>query len=1055
MKSKWFYLIPILFISILSACLLLPKTHTLTLNSQRTPASTNEPCDYRNDFLGENNEVLQEWLSKAPGDRYKGVLKFVYQVTSTGELNPKPYFLNPSKCDFHWEFVKSWDPSTSTLSPQKIEDFSFKKEGRKYIFGAFSGFSGKVEIDFPVRTSFQLTTKELLPISTISQIQKSLQAAGVVHFTMQDEKEKLGIDFTPTGQQKSEILSQVSQFFDAGIPVVLDDQSHQTIYTSAWGVGTLRYYTSSDLQKNFNSITKDTILLLDSEIFDIPLVSGIITNQQLTPSSHLVFLAQMYGIPIVTIPKYKQKGEVNPRFEEYKNLVNKTIFMETNHETNQFDFVSDVNLETLSQLRPKPVLNIKFDPQHNPAAVAPIKPVSELDWIDISQYGGKSVQMGVLFKNIDDQNHHELSLGIPISFYRNHRSQFEEKFKELINSLPANYTYTQIAEVSKSIQQLIIDTPLNKGDLLTIQTALNNVFSNLTDIKSGKKVKLKLRSSSNIEDGEQFNGAGLYDSKGVCFFNCSEKSSDEDRLKKLESAIKIVWSSLYNARALWARKQFLITNEQEINYVGMGITVNPAVKNEITNGVVTAKVQDSSRFVVTVIESKGGDESADPKDLETGNIGKKQITHGGSEYGITTIVGYFDSDSTFIKLVKPPQLMRPDKYSQLYQIMKKLFLYYKTQFNTPENSLEIETEFKLRSTESPVLIKQVRRVPHKPQVKISDGSKFILIGGNYEFKVSSAIKSTIATDEFKRPQIVKINIPTITSKKLSGESFKATHISISSKDLQTNEEKVSTCTDTKGKITLDKSKKKIALLEFQCSAPFLGLSTLRFRFDRYYDDSQFRLLNSSQLYPEIEFLDSANHRMIKEVNSSTTFEMRREDLDTIVINPPFCQYSDFDVQYSQEELESTCSTSIPKHMDKVISNLFLKFQIEPYFGLYDTEWSYITKVYLFKKDPKNKDSWTFVKNYAISPTELKFTYVYRKLHDSLMQILIDLPNANRELFTQLGQLGIKDARYFWLNNDVMDGSHFIQLDKNGKAKLLNMSGEIEKVKLQKHRGEDE
>lgn len=272
----------------------------------RGPAGVTKKCETVDNFNEENESTRGEWLSQAPGNMNVGVIKFILAVNENGEVTSKPIFLNPTKCAFHWQYISENATDKSQKTYREIEKISFYKRDRKYIFGAFTGIR-MFDVDFPIRTSFQVTTEELLPIATISQIQKLLEKAGVYHFQNEPEN-RSALDFTPTGNQKKEILKVLQQFSDAGISVVLEDQQRQTVYTSAWGVGRLKYWSKQDIQNHFNEIEKETILLLDSEIYDIPQVAGIITTESLTPASHLVFLAQMYGIPLVTIPKMRGDG---------------------------------------------------------------------------------------------------------------------------------------------------------------------------------------------------------------------------------------------------------------------------------------------------------------------------------------------------------------------------------------------------------------------------------------------------------------------------------------------------------------------------------------------------------------------------------------------------------------------------------------------------------------------------------------------------------------------------------------------------------------------------
>lgn len=83
---------------------------------------------------------------------------------------------------------------------------------------------------------------------------------------------------------------------------------------------------------------------------------------------------------------------------------------------------------------------------------------------------------------------------------------------------------------------------------------------------------MRLRSSTNSEDMQQFSGAGLYDSEAY----------DPSKPKKtIQKALQLVWSSVWNLRAFDERELFKINHLD----VSMAILVSPAFPAEVANGV--------------------------------------------------------------------------------------------------------------------------------------------------------------------------------------------------------------------------------------------------------------------------------------------------------------------------------------------------------------------------------------------------------------------------------------------------------------------------------------
>lgn len=1010
------------------------KSNNLKLNaSLNSRKLASDSVNFVRDFKGDRENLLSDWLPNAPGDTSKAVLKFAFALNSNGQIDSEPYFLNPSTYSFHWQFINDLTNPKTALSFREVEKMSFYKEGRKYIFGAFIAYNRRIETDLPIRTSFQLTTEELLPVATISQIQKALENAGVKHHPEENSGAK-GLDFIPTGTQKSSVEAMKNDFAEAGIPLILDLGMTQTTYTTGWGVGKFRYILSSELQNPNHTIDQNTILLIDSPVNDIPQVAGIITTEALTPASHLVFLAQMYGIPLVYFPSKDKDGKPSIRIEDYKKLNGHWTFIETDQSTNRFELVSDFTEDEAKYLlNLKPKLKLELEAFNDNGTSPVIKPVNELNWDDIKSYGAKAVQMGVIFKTLEAPFHHEMAVGIPIAFYKRHLQKIEAKVKNQLESLSSNASFNEVTQVAKNIQELIRTEPILSSDLQYIFDSLKFYFKDLTQVKAGQKVKLKLRSSSNVEDGEQFNGAGLYDSKGLCVFNCKAELTDEQIKLKLEETVKYVWASLYNPNAYWARRQFAISNQDELQKVGMGINVNPSVKNEIVNGVVSARIVDGDYFEVTVVEAKDGDEGSDSGQ---GENTKKQITHGGGEYGITKLTSPFaDANDIFNPvLIKTPQLMPKQRYFELHQQMHRLFLVYQQKFPNSKN-LVIEGEFKLRSHDAPVLLKQVRRVPAAPEISLSNNSKYLLLGGVYRFKVTSANESSLGLAQLLRPEQVEIQIPTITSKDLASGKLTAAKISVSGTHKSNNEIQSETCTQVKSIInfTKDDTGKRISDIKFNCKAPQLGSIDLSFSFNFDNYNSKIRLLNSSRLYSTLQVPAAFEAKILPSAAAPTIFELQSELPETAILNSPYCMYSE---RLDEEELN--CNDKISSDLielgKKSKSKVFLKFQVQPIFGQYDRMTSEITKIEFFKRDKNNQ--WTHAGTYNLNS---QFTYVYEALHDGFTQVFIDLEKSSPELYKQLSEMKFTQ-NYLWSPLGSNTQMYFIGTMNGKKENIIGLDG---------------
>jgi hypothetical protein len=117
----------------------------------------------------------------------------------------------------------------------------------------------------------------------------------------------------------------------------------------------------------------------------------------------------------------------------------------------------------------------------------------------------------------------------------------------------------------------------------SLAARIEEVFGTTTE-------KVRFRSSSNVEDALEFNGAGLYDSYSACAADDLDEGDDgpsecdagEGTERGIARALKRVWASLWNFRAYEERSFYGIPQDLS----AMGVLVSTAFSGEIANGVV-------------------------------------------------------------------------------------------------------------------------------------------------------------------------------------------------------------------------------------------------------------------------------------------------------------------------------------------------------------------------------------------------------------------------------------------------------------------------------------
>jgi hypothetical protein len=98
------------------------------------------------------------------------------------------------------------------------------------------------------------------------------------------------------------------------------------------------------------------------------------------------------------------------------------------------------------------------------------------------------------------------------------------------------------------IRKLVETTPIRAETLQTIETTLRSAYSDLAPTQG-----IRFRSSSNVEDIEGFNGAGLYESF-TGFFDAASQPEASNRNKTIARAIAKVWGSYWSFEAFEERR---------------------------------------------------------------------------------------------------------------------------------------------------------------------------------------------------------------------------------------------------------------------------------------------------------------------------------------------------------------------------------------------------------------------------------------------------------------------------------------------------------------------
>jgi hypothetical protein len=228
------------------------------------------------------------------------------------------------------------------------------------------------------------------------------------------------------------------------------------------------------------------------------------------------------------------------------------------------------------------------------------------DWLELYNAGPTAIDLGGMYltDRMSDPTEWMIPYGITGSTLR-----------EEINNRLSGYTYpppdmAAMAADLRAVREMFKDvtiTSFTPSQIVAIENAL-------LDAQYGFDLneKLRFRSSTNVEDSEQFVGAGLYDSYSGCLadeFDGDETGPSicdpcETNERGVFRAIRKVFASFYNDNAFLERLRYDI-NEAE---VGMAILVHHSFPDEfeMANGVATLDKRGSgANMYITLVTQDG------------------------------------------------------------------------------------------------------------------------------------------------------------------------------------------------------------------------------------------------------------------------------------------------------------------------------------------------------------------------------------------------------------------------------------------------------------------
>jgi hypothetical protein len=585
-------------------------------------------------------------------------------------------------------------------------------------------FAGMTRTDFDQRTLFR--TNQLAVLGAVlvpgeeAGNEFGIQFVGQDEFTREDilrwfrlvraavfAPEGTRALYLPTFEQSAIAQQSRDWFASVGVEVASADRwlSFDAVYSEGWAVGRLTFVPANEIANAYASgqLRPTDILLTDAVPAEVPFVAGIITLTPATPNSHVAILARGFGVPFVWLAEAATRTNL-------LQLAGREIALRTGNIFTPSRFAEVNNLpaelaDLIRQLKLPPPLNYASKQRLGVIAtnVQPLKP----DMIPF--VGGKAANYGLLLRTIPANA--EPAIALTFDLWDDFLAQTLPNGRTLsaeINLQLGEFTYPPDFALVRARLAGLVDTIRRTAKFTPAQQAA--ILGVLTNAGFDVSRKVRFRSSTNVEDSEDFTGAGLYDSYSGCLLDDldgdtagpSHCDPEETAERGVFRAIQRVYASFYNENAFLERLRRGV-NEAE---VGMAVLVHHSFPdvNELANGVATLKWQKSF-----------GTPSVDG-DLVT-QLGAESVTNPDSSARPEVISFYRSSGSTSLFRQQASSLvplgdsvMTWEKdYRDLVQLLATVAQGYSAMFPA-KTEFSLDFEYK-RMVPGRLDVKQVRPLP--------------------------------------------------------------------------------------------------------------------------------------------------------------------------------------------------------------------------------------------------------------------------------------------------------------------------------------------------------
>ncbi len=621
-------------------------------------------------------------LSVAGGDRAWGArsVKWVYDRETE-----RMYFTNSARFRLHFDFV--WEvlqgqPAFDMCEPEQRRQHSaewgrfsqqnyFSVDGRRYYLGTLIQYPGAgldtVEFAAGDRISPQMLREAFFEVAARVHNGRALM-------------------MRPNTERFEETVLEV----EGELPLVPIDRPFSAVDFQALnpglGYGVLQRVRAEEIEEA--PLSYQSIAIIDQLPNDVPPLSGTITEAFQTPLAHVNVLAQNRGTPNMALKDASQDPRIAP-------LIGELVRFEVTQEGFTLSVATATEAEAFWAMQresrprfvppkdagPRGLINLQgASIQEVPVVGAKAAQLAELMNMSWPRWSGgvfgscsrTSVQTRLPVPRP--------AFAVPFSHYLEHleRSGAKAAIEALLVDEEAQANPVLRKEALEEIRRLIKQTPADPQLVSDLSREIEGSFG---------QARVRLRSSTNVEDLAGFNGAGLYESASAQIGSSA---------RPVEGALLRVWASAWRFRAFEERALFGVEQEE----VAMGVLVHRGFPAEEANGVVITKNVINPASSGIYINAQVGEVSI--VNPQTGHLPEQLLF---KEFNPPEVVVLQRST-----LTEGEPVLGPRELDRLACALRAIHNRFRDHYRDviPSDRFAVDAEFKLDGPQRELFIKQAR-----------------------------------------------------------------------------------------------------------------------------------------------------------------------------------------------------------------------------------------------------------------------------------------------------------------------------------------------------------